>query len=681
MGNQFFACGRDGFLDPHTLSCRRTCGIDDVDQEFSCDPAGVVFDDTTRHLNELDRLTFRFAGSTNLSALRWLFVFGASPEVYDSQGTTLLHVAARTGSLQIVKDLVRRGFDPNTVDNAGWTALHVASCMGRRDVSLYLLQSGCKAHSRNHRGQTAQDVCSHPWTKEIVTMYDTTSKAKSSDIGFPTRATDSNEYGSSTGSPTFGAALHFEPFFVPRDAVLHEPMHREELQKLGVEIFNRSPGHGLAFLIAAGGVRDYPVEVNSFLVRIGAEPTQLGEFLGEDFPIAQTLRLEFLNSLPLLGTGVVAALETAFHEMAVPGGWVKADRLTRGVAHFWWRQHEEELQESQEGGLDVLRNLQCVGTRGELAGLELQRLLLGSESLHRLMFSALMLHQWIKKGQRMTLSEWVQLNTGIEGNGNDVPMHVQRGIYQVISEGNISLSGRPVPALPQMVPTAEAWAYVHYSGRAQITSGSDPAAWPDASPRLLAAQGGTTSAGRSTPFPDTGESQDAKLAGSPLDGGPNGKGEATWLSLHPSLLLLSSGAAADAPPYAFVSLRHAVLKETNADTRRILLRSRADPTWPPLASGEEDWLELCLLLGDGRFQPLEAPYLELQMVADHDFQIWSTHLGELCHEDPLLRLPRNVKASSWKGHDDRINRCVDEIMEATLPDSKKPLGLPGEEVC
>jgi len=512
-------------------------------------------------------------------------------------------------------------------------------------------------------------------------MYDTTSKAKSSDIGFPTRATDSNEYGSSTGSPTFGAALHFEPFFVPRDAVLHEPMHREELQKLGVEIFNRSPGHGLAFLIAAGGVRDYPVEVNSFLVRIGAEPTQLGEFLGEDFPIAQTLRLEFLNSLPLLGTGVVAALETAFHEMAVPSGWVKADRLTRGVAHFWWRQHEEELQESQEGGLDVLRNLQCVGTRGELAGLELQRLLLGSESLHRLMFSALMLHQWIKKGQRMTLSEWVQLNTGIEGNGNDVPMHVQRGIYQVISEGNISLSGRPVPALPQMVPTAEAWAYVHYSGRAQITSGSDPAAWPDASPRLLAAQGGTTSAGRSTPFPDTGESQDAKLAGSPLDGGPNGKGEATWLSLHPSLLLLSSGATADAPPYAFVSLRHAVLKETNADTRRILLRSRADPTWPPLASGEEDWLELCLLLGDGRFQPLEAPYLELQMVADHDFQIWSTHLGELCHEDPLLRLPRNVKASSWKGHDDRINRCVDEIMEATLPDSKKPLGLPGEEVC
>ena len=48
-----------------------------------------------------------------------------SPSCESAKGTTLLHVAARLGSLQIVKDLVRRGFDPNTIDNAGWTALHV----------------------------------------------------------------------------------------------------------------------------------------------------------------------------------------------------------------------------------------------------------------------------------------------------------------------------------------------------------------------------------------------------------------------------------------------------------------------------------------------------------------------------------------------------------------------------
>lgn len=536
-------------------------------------------------------------------------------------------------------------------------------------------------------------------------MYDSKTKdgkqAKFAEVGFPTRATDSNDYGTSSGSTALGAALHFEPFFVPRDALLHEPGHREELQKLGIEIFNRSPGHGLAFLIATGGVRDYPVEINSFLVRIGACPARLGEFLGEDYPIAQTLRLEFLNSLPLLGTGVVTALKTSFHEMAVPSGWVKADRLARGIGHFWWRQHEEELQESLEGGLDVARNLQSSGSRGELAGLELQRLLLGSESLHRLMFSAMMLHRWLSQGQQMTLSEWVQLNTGIEGNGNDVPMHVQTGIYKAIIEGTLSLSGRPVPSIRTLAPTIEGWAYVQYSGRAQITSGSDPAAWPDASPRVLAAQGGAASVGRSAPLPGSEASQDNK-PGTPFEAG-NGNmlGEATWVSLHTSLLLLSTGAS-DAPPYAFVSLRQAIIKETDAVNLRIVLTSRSDASWPPLASGEEEWLELCLLLGDGRFQPLEAPYLELRLSADHDYHAWTARLSELCCDDPLLRIDKSG-AKGFQAHEAGLNRCVAELLETKAPpgqvgkvcadnageprkppplpaELQKPPPLPGEEV-
>lgn len=675
MGNQF-ACGRDGFLDPHTFFCRRTCGLDDVDADIGCDPSGVVFDDTTRHLSELDQLTFRFAGSANLAALRWLFVFGANHEVYDSSGTTLLHVAARTGSLMIVKDLVRRGLDSNTVDNAGWTALHVASCMGRRDISLYLMQSGAKAQLRNSKGQTAQDLCSHPWTREIVTVYDSTSKAKFAEVGFPTRATDSNDYGTSSASTALGAALHFEPFFVPRDAILHEPSHREELQKLGIEIFNRSPGHGLAFLIAAGGVRDYPVEINSFLVRIGADPAQLGEFLGEDFPIAQTLRLEFLNSLPLLGTGVVAALETSFHEMAVPTGWIKVDRLTRGIAHFWWRQHEEELQECPEGDLDAMRNLTCLGSRGELAGLELQRLLLGSESLHRLMFSALMLHQWLSRGQKMSLRQWVQLNTGIEGNGNDVPMHVQNGIYKGITEGSVSLSGRPVPSILPLAPQLEGWAYVHYSGRAQVSSGTEHAAWPDASPRVLAAQGGASSVGRSAPLghqDGTDMRRGDGMPGLPLDNS-NPLGEATWVSLHARLLLLSSGAVG-APPYAFVSLRHALLKEADIHTRRIILTSRSDGTWPPAATGDEYWLELCLLLGDGRFQPMEAPLLELRMTADHDFEAWAAHFGEICRDDPKQRSKASL-GGSFLAHETHLNKVVDELLEDRPAPAAGDQGLP-----
>mmetsp|Transcript_40775 Transcript_40775/g.75831 ORF Transcript_40775/g.75831 Transcript_40775/m.75831 type:complete len:705 (+) Transcript_40775:115-2229(+) len=677
MGNQAFLCGiRDGCVNDDPLLCKRACGIDsELDAEISCDPAGVVFDETIRHLGDLDQLTFHFAGSANLAALRWLFVFGASPEVADTNGTTVLHVAARAGSLSVVQDLVRRGSDPNHADNAGWTALHVASCMGRRDVALYLLQSGARNHARNGRGQAPHEVCSHPFTKEIVTAYGTeASKGKMAELGFPTRNTLCVEQPGDLGTGC-GAALHFEPFFVPRDAVLNEPAHRKELKKIGIEIFNQSPGHGLAFLVAAGCVRDYPVEINSFLVRASADPVNLGDFLGEDCPIAQTLRLEFLNSLPLLGTGVVVALITAFHEMAVPDNWLKVDRLTRGIAHFWWRQHDEEVAGGNaDGATELMGALQgTLGAREKVAGLELQRLLLGTETLHRLMFSTLMLNRWMQLGQAMTLGEWVQLNSGIGADGNDVPVMVQTAIFRAISTGKITLSGRPVPAVPPSTPALAGWAYVHYSGRAQTGTGNDPAAWPNASPRVLAAQGGLSSVGRSAPLPGTSLEEvtgvpalatKSLLCSFDAEGANNQK-EMTWLSLHQSLLFLSCDKV-DYPPYAFVSLRHAALKEVDASQRQLVLTSRPDSVWPPLPSVEEEWLELCILLSDGRFQPLEAPHLELRLTSDHDFHAWAARLGELCYDDPLLRTPVS-KASSLSREVNLASRIPDELDGFTGP--------------
>lgn len=678
MGNQF-TCSRD-FFDPQSLLCRRVpCGLDELDAEIShdalgsCDPAGVVFEDTIRHLGELEKTAFHFAGSANLSALRWLFVFGARAEVRDAGGTTLLHVAARTGGMQVVKDLVRRGLDPNVSDNAGWTALHVASSIGRQDVSLYLLQSGVKAQARNVRGQTAQDVCSHPWTKEIVTSYDSNGYAKSPE-GYPVR--DDNLLGRPVGvcgsDDNVGMTLHFEPFFVPREAIIRDsPPRYEELAKLGAEIFNRSAGHGLAFLVAVGAVRDYPVEMNNFLVRIGSDPRQFGCFLGEDFPIAQTMRLEYLNSLPLLGTGVVSALEVAFKDLAVPSDWVKVDRLTRGLAHFWWRQHEEELQERQEGEFDDEDYDLVVAAGGcdpELAGLQLQRLLLGTETLYRLLFSALMLHQWLTMGNMMTLSEWSQLNTCIEGNGGDVPAQVQSGIYKAIAYGQpaIKLRDSPVPPITPLVPTMEGWAHIHFNAPFHSRRGWSPL-WPQASPRLLAEQGGAASVGRSAPLPyrfeeEPPEDSPLRPPSEPAEHkAPDG--EATWLSLHHNILLLSTGPGASAvaaerssaaalnmPPYAFIWLRNAALKEADGDGLRLVLGSRprveykafgdkvqANPMGSPsplqdgsVANGgvQEGRLPICLLLHDGRFQPLATPQLELRFASHHDFTSWTAKLKE-----------------------------------------------------
>lgn len=702
-------CTRDTVLDSAStidsryMLCRKPCGLDDLESEMiRCDPAGVVFDDTIRHLPELDRMSFRFAASANLSALRWLFVFGASSKACDTNGTTLLHVACRTGSLQAVKDLVRRGLSLNSADQTGWTPLHVASCMGRQDVSLYLLQSGAKPHLKTSKGQTPEDLCSHPCTKEVVVSYDANSRARHSQVGFPTRSLEAfHSVGTGSGMDAMevGANLHFEPFFVPRDPVLHEPRSREELQQLGVDLFARSAGHGVAFLVAVGVVRDYPVEINNFLVRVGADPVGLGEFLGEEFPISQTLRLEFLNSLPLLGTGVVSALETAFGEMALPTDWQKVDRLTRGVAHFWWRQHEEEIAERKTAdcGTGASQDLQSLGARGELAGLELQRSLLGTDGLHRLMYSTLMLRRWLQAGNQMTLNEWVQLNTGIEGSGNDVPMHVQTGIYKAIADGSLALANKHRSQKPALAPTTEGWAYLHYTGRAQVSHDGDPAAWPEATPRVLAAQGGVSSAGRSSPLPGLeaggvaggidgpGSAPKAPTAArshavsrgaeavsvyaQPFDsGGSSGKSEGeeeAWLSLHSWILLISSNTP-DSTPYAFVSLRHAILKEVDPANRRLVLVSHSDATWPPIGQAEEEWLELFLLLGDGRFQPMEAPRLELRLQKSADFDAWAAHLGELCYDDPAL----------WVQGGKTADKRLPALLNANWPEEPTTLHVP-----
>ena len=225
--------------------------------------------------------------------------------------------------------------------------------MGRQDVSFYLLQAGAKS-SKTARGQTPEDLCSHPHTKEVVIGFEER-RPKVAQVGLPTRSMPA--FDAMGSGDELGASLHFEPFFVPREPVLHEPRHREDLQQLGVSIFNRSPGHGIAFLVAIGIVRDFPVEINNFLVRLNADREKIGDYLSEEYPTAQTLRLEFLNSLPLLGTGVLTALQTVSHDLTLPRDWLKVDRLLRGVAHFWWKQHEEEINERRnEGGASSFRD-------------------------------------------------------------------------------------------------------------------------------------------------------------------------------------------------------------------------------------------------------------------------------------------------------------------------------------
>lgn len=301
------------------------------------------------------------------------------------------------------------------------------------------------------------------------------------------------------------------------------------------------------------------------------------------------------------------------------------------------------MAETQNG------TVQFPSSRGELQGFELQRSLLGTDTLHRLMFSTLMLRWWLTSGHEMTLHGWIELNTGIEGNGGDVPVHVQTNIYSAIAEGTVSLS-RALSSRPtQMKPLASGWAFVRYSAQ-QAHVSTDPSykpagLWPEVSPQILAEQGGASASGRSHPSPSATlrlrevphEVRPVKLLdGKRPDEGPGVAAsccEAAWVTLHGNLVVLAADAS-DSPPYAFVPLRHVTLRESTLESKTLLLGGRnTDMKWSiAVEDNSEDasWLEVVLLLGDARFQSLEAPQLELRFETSVVFEAWSSALSDVC---------------------------------------------------
>lgn len=434
MGNRALCCGR---VCPKTTA---TASLLDNDllEDHSCDPAGTVFPETLEDLNEVDRLLLQFASTSNLPAVRWLLLLGGNLKACDTNGTTCLHAACRSGSLAIVRDLIDRGLTLSFPDISGWVALHVAVHTGRRGVAVYLLQRGADIYSRNARGLTPEELCNDAWLRHAISSC--ASHRRSNGLSTPW---EFDRQGELTEDTQVTARLRFEPFFVPRAPVIKEVSRCWQLQRLGVEIFNQRPGQGLAFLVATGAVRDFPIELSSFLMENHVNPIQVGEFLGEDFSLSQTLRLEFINSVRLTGTGVVSCLSKVFQQFHMPSDMQKIDRLVDGIAQIWWRQHEQ-----LESFAHTSDHYEEVENKGEVEGLQLMMQMSNYCSLYQLMFSTIMLH-WnlyapLPPSQRVTQAQWLEMNEGIvsvreKGSGDLKALlrHSYCLIYNIISRAFI----------------------------------------------------------------------------------------------------------------------------------------------------------------------------------------------------------------------------------------------------
>jgi ankyrin repeat protein len=89
---------------------------------------------------------------------------------YGYGGESLLHVAAKSGHVSMVKLLLDKGATINIQDESGNTALHYASANGKKDMVKLLLEKGADASVVNAKEQKAIDYSNIKGYNEITEL-------------------------------------------------------------------------------------------------------------------------------------------------------------------------------------------------------------------------------------------------------------------------------------------------------------------------------------------------------------------------------------------------------------------------------------------------------------------------------------------------------------------------------
>ncbi|KAE8298351.1 Protein phosphatase 1 regulatory inhibitor subunit 16B [Larimichthys crocea] len=77
----------------------------------------------------------------------------------DSQGATLLHIAAANGYVQAAELLLEAGARMDLRDSDGWQPLHAAACWGQMHVAELLVSHGASLNAKTFLEETPIDLC------------------------------------------------------------------------------------------------------------------------------------------------------------------------------------------------------------------------------------------------------------------------------------------------------------------------------------------------------------------------------------------------------------------------------------------------------------------------------------------------------------------------------------------
>lgn len=347
-----------------------------------------------------------------------------SPNTYDENRTSPLHIAARQGSIQIIQELLEKGAFINLTDCAGWTPLHVASYYGRELAVNELLSYGADFSLVNRRGETPCDLTGNDITREVFTSFckdssQIMSKKKNTNLNLDLSAIEVANFiqdfkegrSSFTKSPAVEEPSELMPsinwIFPGISSLIVSPLildPSDDMKNECVKLFNIEPLRGLTFMLAMGVIGNKPYEVSKyFMTETKLSKKSIGLILGEIDNFYKECALEYMKQICLKGVNIVVALRKALSFIILPEDGGKISHILQAFGNVF------STSNSQFGSPEAIQSLS---------------------------FSIVMLDKSIKNNDPIHKEIFVKSNDGLR-EGNDYPQGVLNWIYDEVVRASV----------------------------------------------------------------------------------------------------------------------------------------------------------------------------------------------------------------------------------------------------
>jgi len=336
------SCWTAQVLDRNELAIHKETGM----------PRGRISPEAMKFLDPVERQLLFEASGNNPTMIRRYIAQGLSPDTYDENRTSPLHIAARYGSIEVIKELILQRATLDIPDCAGWTCLHVASYCGRADVVSLLLESGSDATIVNRRGETPWDLAVDQPTQAVFVKYWQERVEEDEESPMVIQERPQHEISahsafnrSISGMTDDRSMISVKSWIklgnIPMGVLL---VSSKELLERGKRVFNNNSAKGLSFFVLCGIVPQDPLEIAKFLHDTELSPVKIGELLGEPQEFNKQIAKQYLEAISFEGENLLQALTKLLSLIKLPRDGIMTDQILEVFAETYKQYDEFNLE-------------------------------------------------------------------------------------------------------------------------------------------------------------------------------------------------------------------------------------------------------------------------------------------------------------------------------------------------